>query len=153
MKTLNMKRLARKLIALDSWIIYGVMILAVVVPMLMPELILPVTVTDPVRDLFDAVDRLPEGSRIFVTMDFEPSQEAEMTPIALAVLKHCFRKNLEVTGMTLWPQGVTLGYENMKRAAKHAYRVKDPGSGAVKDVIVDAKEYENWVFLGAQPGG
>lgn len=142
-----------KLMAVDPRIIYAFMAAAVVVPMLLPELILPVIVTDPVRSLYEEVEKLPEGSRIFVTMDFEPTHDPEMSPITVAFLEHCFRKKLQVTGMTLWPQGVTLGYENMKKASRHAYREVADGEDRVQEVEVDAREYVNWVFLGAQPGG
>lgn len=142
-----------KIMAVDPRIIYAFMAAAVVVPMLMPELILPVIVTDPVRSLYEEVEKLPEGSRIFVTMDFEPTHDPEMSPVAVAFLEHCFRKKLQVTGMTLWPQGVTLGYENMKKASRHTYREVVEGEDRVREVEVDAREYVNWVFLGAQPGG
>ena len=143
----------RKLTAVDPRFIYLIMAAAVVTPMLMPDLILPVTVTDPVRNLFQEVEKLPEGSRIFVTMDFEPTHDPEMSPIAVAFLEHCFRKKLKVTGMTLWPQGVTLGYENMQKAARHTYREAAGGEEGIREVKVAAIEYEDWVFLGAQPGG
>jgi len=145
-----------KLMRIDQRALYALMALAVVVPMLFTGFILPVTVTAPVKNLFDQVERLPEGSRVFVTMDYEPSQDPEMTPIATAFLKHCFRRNLQVTGMTLRPQGVTLAYETMKAASKQTFReiVKgDRGGTAVREKEVHAREYEKWVFLGTQPGG
>ena len=78
-----------------------------------------------------------------------------INPIAtmtIAFMKHCFRRNLEVTGMSLFPQGVTLAYENMRAAAKHTFNEALP-EGGFSEVKVEAKEYKNWVFLGAQPGG
>jgi len=141
-----------KLMRIDQRVIYVLMAASVVVPMLAPDFILPVIVTEPVKNLYEQVESLPEGSRVFVTMDFDPSLDPEMTPMAIAFLKHCFRRNLEVTGMSLFPQGVTLGYENMEAAARHTYNEASP-EGGIREVKVVAKEYENWVFLGAQPGG
>lgn len=141
-----------RLMNIDNRVIYVVMAAAVVVPMLIPDFIMPITVTEPVRDLYDQVESLPPGSRVFVTMDFDPAVDPEMTPMAIAFMKHCFRRDLEVTGMSLFPQGVTLGYENMRAAAKHTFNEISP-EGGISEVKVEAKELENWVFLGAQPGG
>ncbi len=159
-----MARLLEKISAVDPRVIYILVALGVMIPMLFPQLVLPVNVTGPVRSIFDEVDRLPEGSPVFVSLDFDPASDPEMSPMAIAFLQHCFRKKLKVTGMTLWPQGVTLAYENMRTAARHSYReiVRDAegkplldadGESVVRDVEVDAREYRDWVFLGAQPGG
>lgn len=159
-----MSWVTEKISRTDPRAIYVLVALGVVVPMLFPQFILPVNVTTPVQSLFDEVDKLPEGSPVFLSLDFDPASDPEMSPIAIAFLKHCFRKKLEVTGMTLWPQGVTLAYENMRKASRHGYREivrdgdgnpvrGDSGEPEVRWKEVDAREYRDWVFLGAQPGG
>lgn len=153
-----------RLLNVDPRVIYVVIGLAAVVPLLAPDFVLPVTVTEPVRNVYEAVEKLPPGSRVFVAMDFDPSLDPEMTPMTVAFLRHCFRRKLKVTGMTLWPQGVTLGLQNLQRAARHRYRevVRGPGgeparaadgSYAYRETEVRAREREDWVYLGAQPGG
>ena len=158
------QRVTDRLIHVDHRIIYLVMALAAVVPMLIPGFVLPVTVTEPVRNVYEAVESLPAGSHVFVALDFDPSLDPEMTPMAVAFLQHCFRRKLRVTGMTLWHQGVTLGYENMKKAARHTYRVAVTradgtvehdarGNPRFREVEVAAREHVDWVYLGTQPGG
>ena len=160
---MNVSNVARRLRSLDHRVIYVLMGLAAVVPPLIPGFVLPVTITGPVRQVFEAVEELPPGSPVFVSMDFDPSLDPEMTPMAVTFLEHCFRRRLRVTGMTLWPQGVTLGAENMRRAARQTYReAATPPSGTraagaaaarAREVSVQAREFVDWVFLGAQPGG
>ncbi|MBN2489328.1 MAG: hypothetical protein JXQ29_00565 [Planctomycetes bacterium] len=153
------RRWLDRMLNVESRVVYGIMGLAALVPLLIPGFVLPVTVTAPVRRVYDAVEALAPGAPVFVVMDFDPSVDPEMTPMAVAFLEHCFRRRLRVTGMTLWPQGVTLGLENMRRAARHTYReaLADAGGGdgAVlgREVEVAAREGEDWVYLGTQPGG
>ncbi|MCI0635835.1 MAG: hypothetical protein L0206_18240, partial [Actinobacteria bacterium] len=53
----------------------------------------------------DAIDALPAGSPVLVSMDYDPASQAELEPMNRAVLRHMFRKDLRVTGMTHWPRG------------------------------------------------
>jgi len=132
-----------KLMNLDQRVIYLILATAVILPMLFDDVKLPITVTKPVQDFYDQVENLPDNSPVFITMDFDPASSPELTPMTLAILKHCFKKGHKVVGMTLWPQGVTLGYENMNLASEqlnHKYGNQ-------------VREYRDWVFLGAQPGG
>ena len=38
-------------------------------------------------------------------MDYEPDTMAELQPMSIAVVRHCFRKNLKVIALTLYPSG------------------------------------------------
>jgi len=42
-------------------------------------------------------------------MDYEPDIMAELLPMSVAVIRHCFRKHLQVIAMTLYPAGTGLG--------------------------------------------
>jgi len=93
---------------MDRRIIFLLVALAVIIPLIAP-LGLPVDITKPVRDVFDAVDTLPEGSIVVVSCDYDPGSEAELSPATAAFVEHCFRKNLRVYMMGLWPAGPDLG--------------------------------------------
>lgn len=153
----------QKMLQIDRRIIFIFMALAVIVPVLVPGFILPITTTKSVQDMYDKIESLPEGSTIFISMDFDPTADPELTPQAQAVLKHCFLKKHKVIGMTLWAPGVTLGYENMKASSRWTYRKPildecgDPvigpdGEPKVEEIKVHAKEYEDWVYLGFKAG-
>src|SRR3970282_419218 len=92
---------------LDRRIIFLFVAAGVVLPLLVP-VNLPVTPTPRVRAAFDTIDALPPGSRVLISMDYEPDIMAELMPMSIAVLRHCFRKDIQVTAMSLYPAGVGL---------------------------------------------
>jgi len=89
----------------------------VALPLLRP-VNLPITVTPRVQAAFDAIDALPAGSKVLLSMDYEPDIMAELFPMSVAVLRHCFRKHLQVIAMTLYPAGTGLGERALRTAAK-----------------------------------
>ncbi len=115
----------RWLLAIDRRIIFLLVAAGVVLPLLFP-LNLPVTVTPRVKAAFEAIDALPPGSTVLVSMDYEPDIMAELMPMSIAVLRHCFRNHLKVIAMTLYPAGTGLGEQAVLKAAK--------AEGAVKNV-------------------
>ena len=93
-----------RLAAIDRRVIYLVMGLAVFLPIVFP-VGLKVTITPPTRAAFDAIESLPEGTRVLVSFDYGPSTAAENDPMAAAVLRHCLSKKLRVVTIALYPIG------------------------------------------------
>jgi hypothetical protein len=114
----------RRLLAIDRRIIFLLVAAGVVLPLLHP-LNLPVTVTPRVKAAFEAIDALPAGSRVLISMDYEPDIMAELMPMSIAVMRHCFRKHLQVIAMTLYPAGTGLGERAITIAAKAEGAVKN----------------------------
>ena len=107
---------ARKLLSIDRRIIFLLVAAGVVLPLLFP-VNLPITVTPRVQAAFDAIDALPAGSKVLISMDYEPDIMAELFPMSVAVLRHCFKKHLQVIAMTLYPAGTGLGERALRTAA------------------------------------
>src|SRR3989449_3446188 len=107
----------QKLLAIDRRIIFLLVAAGVVLPLLHP-LNLPVTATPRVKAAFEAIDALPPGSKVLISMDYEPDIMAELLPMSVAVLRHCFRKHLQVIAMTLYPAGTGLGERALAAASK-----------------------------------
>ncbi len=62
-----------------------------------------------VTGLYDTIERLPEGSPVLLAFDFGPDTEAEVGPMARALLRHCFRRNLRVVALSYsGPLSVTM---------------------------------------------
>src|SRR5213594_3090196 len=99
-----MASIVDRLAAIDRRVVYLVMGLAVLVPILFP-IGLRVTITPPTQAAFDAIETLPEGSRVLVSFDYGPSTAAENDPMAAAVLRHCMARNLKVVALALFPIG------------------------------------------------
>jgi hypothetical protein len=114
----------KRLLAIDRRFIFLLVAAGVVLPLLHP-LNLPVTVTPRVKAAFEAIDALPAGSKVLISMDYEPDIMAELQPMSIAVMRHCFRKHLQVIAMTLYPAGTGLGERALTLAAAAEGAVKN----------------------------
>lgn len=117
-------------------IVFILVALAVIIPMLLP-VSLPVSVSEPTQQLYDYITVLPAGSTIMLAFDYGPASLAELNPMARAVLRQCFDKDVRVIGFTLAADGTTLASTIMREVAEE--------KGAV--------DGEDYVFLGFRPGG
>lgn len=125
-----------KLMSIDRRIVFLMVAIAVIIPTLL-KVSFPITVSQPTRSVYDFIDELPPDSAILMAFDYGPSSLAELEPMAVAVLRHCFSKNVRVIGMTLFNVGARLGDRVMSDTAAEM--------GAV--------DGEDYVFLGFRPGG
>lgn len=125
-----------KLMNIDRRIVFILVAIAVIIPTLL-KVSFPITVSQPTRSVYDFIDELPEDSTILMAFNYGPSSLAELEPMAAAVLRHCFRKNVRVLGMTLFNVGARLGDRVMSETAAE----------------MGAADGEDYVFLGFRPGG
>ena len=102
-----MKEFARWMVSIDRRIIFLLIALATLLPLLHP-FGLPIKVSPEVRGVYDYIESLPEGSVFLLSLDFDPSSKPELEPQAIALLRHAFRKQLRVIGMTHWLPGTGL---------------------------------------------
>jgi len=93
-----------KLAKIDRRIIFTVVMVAIAIPIIFP-LNLPVFITKEVRGVYDEIEKLPPGSAVMFVFDYEPAATPEMDPMAIAMLRQCFRKNLRVIATTLYTSG------------------------------------------------
>lgn len=101
------RTLLERLEYVDRRWLFLILAFAIVIPLLLP-LPLPLHVTPMVRDLYDTIERLPEGSLVLVSGDYDPSGKPELEPFHIALMHHLARKNVRVVMMTLWPAGPPL---------------------------------------------
>jgi hypothetical protein len=96
--------------------------------------------TKPVRVAFDMIENLPEGSRVLLAYDFDPSSAPELEPMATAWLWHCARKKHKVYVLTLWLTGLSY--------------LPDKITAALEDFpdYSRARYGQTWVYLGARAG-
>lgn len=124
----------KHLLAIDRRILYLCVFLAVLIPALLP-MGLPIAITQEVQAVYDRIDRIPAGEIIMFPLEYDPSTAAELEPMALAMLRHAFSKDLRVLACCLSPTGVTLVEEELARVAGEYHKER-------------GKDY---VFLGYQP--
>ncbi len=95
--------------------IYLLVALAVIFPLIVPATF-KVHITPEARQLFDAIEALPDSSIVMLTFDYYPSTLAETEPISVAALHHLFRKDCRVLTMTTIPLGGPSIAERVTRA-------------------------------------
>ncbi len=132
LKRLN---LVRRMIYL---LVAAVMLLPYVVP-----LTLPFEPSKPSRQLFNRVDALKPGAHVLLAFDYDPAARAELRPMSVAILRHCFKKGLIPIVMTNWPNGVDMASDICRQAAEDA-------AEKWNRKIESGRDY---VFLGLRPGG
>jgi hypothetical protein len=94
----------QKLLFIDRRIIYLLVAIGALIPIIRP-IGLPIVPTDPVRGLFDKLESLKPGDTVVISFDYGPSSEPELNPMAEAIMRHCFTKDLRVMVMAIFPLG------------------------------------------------
>ncbi|HVP06557.1 MAG TPA: hypothetical protein VMS71_01855 [Candidatus Acidoferrum sp.] len=84
--------------------VYLMVALAVIFPLIVPAHF-PVQISPEARQLYDAVEALPDSCNVMLTFDYYPSTLAETEPMSIAALHHLFRKNCKIVTMTTIPLG------------------------------------------------
>lgn len=121
--------------ALSRHLIYALIAAAVIVPMLVKT---PCNfrATPASRQMYEFIDQLEPGSHVLMSFDFSPDAKAELLPMAEALLRHCFEKDLIPIAMAFWPQGEGMAKQALETVAKEY----DKSSGT------------DYVLLGFKPG-
>ncbi|MCP4567895.1 MAG: hypothetical protein GY841_09985 [FCB group bacterium] len=88
----------------DRRYIYLAVALYVIFPVLV-TLKLPIEISPEARQLYQAVDDLPDSSTVMLTFDYYASTLAEVEPMSRAALHHLFSKDCRVVTMTTIPLG------------------------------------------------
>ena len=136
---------------LDRRWIFLLMFLAIALPILF-QTRFPEVPTDLARATFDAIEDLPEGSRVLLSFDFDPASEGELGPMATAFTYHCAAKKHKMYFMALWPVGPQLVKEAIAKVIKADFPwmqygrdymdlgFKSGQEGVIKVIITDFRE-------------
>ena len=92
---------------LDRRWIFLVVGLLVLLPLLFP-LKLPLSVSGPARNYYQAIENVPDGSIVVLAGDFDPASAPELLPMTSASIRHLFRKNCRIIALQLWEGGPPL---------------------------------------------
>ena len=96
------KNIFIKLGSLDRRVIFLVIGLSVLIPLLKPEwLPLPVRPKHHSQIVFNELDKLEAGSKLLLSFEYGPSTKPEIHPMAIALLKHLFAKDVKVYATAL----------------------------------------------------
>jgi len=124
--------------SLDRRIIFLIVGLSVLIPLLKPEWVdLPIRPTPESQIVFDEINKLNEGDKVLLSFEYGPSTKPEIHPMAIAILKHLYAKNIQVYGFALWPDGNFMSTEAFSEVSDD----------------YDKKYGVDYVNLGYRPGG
>lgn len=111
-----------RLSRIDRRIIYLIIFLVVFLPLLF-GIRMKVSISPAVQSAYNAINALPEGSVVMVSIDYDPASMPELQPMLKAILRHCFGKNLKVVLLGFWPLGLPLGTEGLNQVATEYHKV------------------------------
>ena len=78
---------------------------------------LPAPISAQTQQMHDYIESLPPGSVLLVSFDHEASSLPEIQPIALALLRHCFERDIHIIGLALMAEGTSIGYQLTNKVA------------------------------------
>lgn len=107
---------------LDRRWIFVTIALLVLFPLLFP-LALPLTVSPPVQGFYDAVAKVPNGSTVLMSCDYDPGAKPELVPMTRTALRHLWDKDCKIVVTVLWDGGPGL-VDNELRAVAAEYQGK-----------------------------
>lgn len=122
------------------------MALSVGIPVMF-DLDVPIVPGKYTKRLFDFIDGLPAGTRLYLSFDYDPRSMPEIHPTAVAILVQAFKKGLKPICGANWPAGGDMAEQALATAIQ-VFREKQP-----KASIADLKKGRDYVNLGFKPGG
>lgn len=125
-----------KLGYIDRRYIFMIIAIVVLLPLFFP-LGLPIRATDSTRVAYEAMEKLEPGSKVLVSFEYGPSTKPEIHPMAIAVLRHLFKKGHKIYITCLWPDGQFMAQEALHQVAEGEFN-KTYGT--------------DYVLLGFRPG-
>ena len=125
-----MKIFLEKLTKIDRRWIFLAMGLTVALALLI-NVKLPMTVSGDVRQAYDLLEKMPEGSTLLFSWDYDPSSMPELYPLSAAMLRHALRKNLKVVMMGHLVTGIPL----IEKQVSEVIRVEFPDKVYGRDYV------------------
>jgi len=113
----------QKLEQLDRRIIYVIITVAVVLPFFF-RLGLPIQISPEVKAIYDYIDNLAPTDVVFISGDYDPQVDAELSPMFEAIVRHCFEKNVKLVVSNVYAlQGIGLVEPRLKKLAEEYQKV------------------------------
>ena len=147
-----------RLLTIDRRVIFLFVFIGVTIPLL-SEFRLPVRPTEHVTAIYDKIELLAQQKDAVVLLSFSygASTEPEMQPMAMALLRHLFSRNVKVVAISLFPEAPGLAQQALETTAAefdknygddYAFMPYKPGTYSViinmGQKFLDAFPKDNW---------
>jgi len=104
MATEEQKSFLEKMVGIDRRVIFIFIFVALSIPMFI-SIDMVIKVSPEVSTLVETMENLPDGAKVLMSLDYDPSSEPELQPMAETFLIYAMRRNFKVIIIGLWPQG------------------------------------------------
>lgn len=94
--------------------------LLVLVPLIVP-LRLPLSVSRPVEGFVSAIAKIPDGSTVLMSCDYDPASKPELVPMTRTALRQLWDKHCRIVVTVLWDGGPGL-VDNVLREVAAEYK-------------------------------
>jgi hypothetical protein len=134
-----------RITTIDRRVIYILLTVLVILPFFLnvniPQKIMPQT-----KRLFDFIESIPPNDKaVMISFDYSPQTMPECHPMALALLKHCFARNIPVIGLSFEPEAPGLAVDALTRVVHEI----DSLAANKEDSLIYGV---NYVYLGWKSG-
>lgn len=103
---------------IDRRVVYLFIFIMVALPFFFKPVV-SIRTTERVRNVYNLVEEAAKLNKpIIIGIDFDPSTIAELKPMAVALLRHAFMRDVKVLGINFLVNGTTLGADVMDTIAK-----------------------------------
>ncbi|MCS7244163.1 MAG: hypothetical protein RMJ36_05470 [Candidatus Calescibacterium sp.] len=108
------------------------------------------TITPASKQAYDFIESIPSNSVVLVSGDYGPSTRVEADPILENFLKQCFRRDIKVIAISLWPDGAQIVATKTRQIANQYNKIENQdyviggyvvgGAVAIEKMGVDLKD-------------
>ena len=122
-----MKNYIIKLGNLDRRIIFLLIGLAVLIPLINPNIIdLPLGQDRNTKVVYDSISELQENDKILISFAYGASTKPEVHPMAIALLNQLFSKGVKVYIVSLWPESPIMAQQAISEVKKsNVFNIED----------------------------
>jgi hypothetical protein len=134
-----------RITTIDRRIIYLTLTILVILPFFI-KITIPQNIMPQTKRLFDYIESIPPNDKaVMISLDYTPQTQPECHPMAKALLKHCFARELPIIALSFDPQAPGLAVDAITSVVDEI----DSLAETKEDSIVYGVDY---VYLGYKPG-
>jgi hypothetical protein len=93
-----------RMMGIDRRVIFVLIFIALSIPMFI-HIEMNILTSPEVEMLVDTMKKLPDGAKVIVSLDYDPSSEPELQPMAETFFQYALQRKFKVICIGLWPQG------------------------------------------------
>ena len=134
-----------RITTIDRRIIYIILTVLVILPFFI-KITIPQNIMPQTKRLFDYIESIPPNDKaVMVSLDYTPQTQPECHPMAKALLRHCFARELPIIALSFDPQAPGLAVDAITSVVNEI----DSLAETKEDSIVYGADY---IYLGYKPG-